>query len=123
MTTRPQTDDVIRLTSLSIHHVAGVDMSDSPALASLAGTGPHVCHIFLPAFFYYASRTSPPLLGARGHLRGERTDGGPADWSRYLMSYTFQLPVRTGVAQNFHSGAKYRTHFGFPVKKSMQHKL
>lgn len=33
MTTWPQTDDVICLTSLSIHHRAGVDMSDSPTLA------------------------------------------------------------------------------------------
>ena len=53
MTTRPQTDDVICLTSLSIHHCAGVDMSDSPTLAFLVGTDLHICHIFLLVFFYY----------------------------------------------------------------------
>lgn len=53
MTTQPQTGDVICLTSLSIHHNAGVDMSDSPTLTFLAGTGLHICHIFHQAYFYY----------------------------------------------------------------------
>lgn len=62
MTTWPQTDDVIRLTSLSIHHGAGVDMSDSPTLAFLAGTGLHIRHTFLPVLLAdssSASRESP----------------------------------------------------------------
>lgn len=51
MTTRPQTDDVICLTSLSIHHYAGVDVSDSPTLVfSLAQASTSVTFSFQLSF-------------------------------------------------------------------------
>lgn len=81
MTTWPQTDDVICLTSLSIHHCAGVDMSDSPTLAFLAGAGLHICHIFLQAYFYYTRDELRLLLALRihGHLKGKETERKPID--------------------------------------------
>src|SRR4029434_7692794 len=69
MTTRPETDDGTRLTSLAIHHHTGVDMSDSPNSHFSHWHWPPHLSLFPPAPFSFTrwnsfslSHTAPRTL-------------------------------------------------------------
>lgn len=76
-TTWPQTDDVIRLTSLSIHHCAGVDMSDTLALARDSTSVTFSCELTFIAPGTRAASSWPSVV--HGHLKGEQAESRAID--------------------------------------------
>lgn len=124
MTTRPQTDDVICLTSLSIHHHAGVDMSDRPTLAFSRWHRPSTSVTFSPQrllLWHGMNSASSPvdLRTPEGQAGREKTY-----WLVMMISdlvITFQLPIssllKDGGVHESHSKKKKNHKYKFKERR------